>query len=78
MNKIKCIIQEIVTSRKIHFPSCASGRIGRAGRKLKIMTKVTIAPTSGRTAPNLLVKGAHHDNTLLYNALHLSMSLSNV
>ena len=43
------------TSRKMHFPSCASGRIGRTGRKLKIMTEVTITPTSGRRAPNPLV-----------------------
>ena len=51
----------------MHFPSCASGRIGRTGRKLKIMTEATIALTSGRTAPNPHVEGAHHDNTLLYN-----------
>ena len=44
-----------LSSRKMHFPSCASGRIGRTGRKLKIMTEVTIAPTSGRRAPNPLV-----------------------
>ena len=56
---------ESATSRKMHFPSCASGRIGRTGRKLKIMTEATIAPTSGRTAPNPHVEGAHHDNTLL-------------
>ena len=31
------------------------------------MTEATIAPTSGRTAPNPHVEGAHHDNTLLYN-----------
>ena len=47
-------------SRKMHFPSCASGRIGRTGRKLKIMTEVTIAPTSGRTAPNPFVQDGPH------------------
>ena len=72
----------------MHFPSCASGRIGRTGRKLKIMTEATIAPMSGRTAPNPDVEGAHHDNTLLdntildntllYNASYLSISLSNI
>ena len=48
------------TSRKMHFPSCASGRIGRTGRKLKIMTEVTIAPMSGRTAPNPFVQDGPH------------------
>ena len=52
------------------------------------MTEVTIAPTSGRTAPKPLVEGAHHDDTLLDNtlldnplldnALDLSTSISNV
>ena len=60
-------VEAVGTSRKMHFPSCGSGRIGRTGRKLNIMTEVTIAPTSGRTAPNPLVVGAHHANTLLYN-----------
>ena len=71
----------------MYFPSCASGRIGRTRRKLKIMMEVTIAPTSGRTVPKPLVEGAHHDNTLLdntlldntllHNALDLSISISN-
>ena len=61
----------------MHFLSCASRRIGRAGRKLKIMTEVTIAPTSRRTAPNPLVKGAHHDNTLLENTILNNTLLDN-
>ena len=70
-------------SRKMHCPSCASGRIGHTGRKLKIMTEATIAPTSGWTAPNPDVEGAHHDNTLLDNTIldkasYLSISLSNI
>ena len=44
--------------------------MGRTRRKLKIMTEVTIAPTSGRTAPNPLVEGAQHDNTLVEGAYH--------
>lgn len=49
-----------LTSRKMYLPSCASGRIGRTGRKLKIMTEVSIAPTSGRTVPNPLVQDGQH------------------
>ena len=48
------------------------------GHCTNVRTDSTQPSRLGWTAPNPLVKGAPHDTTLLYNALDLSISLSNV